>query len=86
VENSIIPFTSSAWLAGYHARSHKAKNWIHIQDFEFDAAVQSGVSSGGKKFIFKFLFSLEQRILTFPISKNRSPRYRNAFKIIRNDG
>ncbi|WP_438961148.1 WcaI family glycosyltransferase [Nonlabens sp.] len=60
---SIIPFTSSAWLAGYHAKSHKAKNWIHIQDFEFDAALQSGVSSGGKKFIFKFLFSLEQRIL-----------------------
>lgn len=60
---SIIPFTSSAWLAGYHARSHQVKSWIHIQDFEFDAALQSGVSSGGKKFIFKFLFSLEQRIL-----------------------
>lgn len=60
---SIIPFTSSAWLAGYHARSHKAKSWIHIQDFEFDAALQSGLSSGGKKFIFKFLFSLEKRIL-----------------------
>lgn len=60
---SIIPFTSSAWLAGYHARSHKAKSWIHIQDFEFDAALQSGLSSGGKKFIFKFLFGLEKRIL-----------------------
>lgn len=60
---SIIPFTSSAWLAGYHARSHKAKSWIHIQDFEFDAALQSGLSSGGKKFVFKFLFSLEKRIL-----------------------
>ncbi|WP_041567001.1 WcaI family glycosyltransferase [Nonlabens dokdonensis] len=60
---SIIPFTSSAWLGNYHARSHKAKSWIHIQDFEFDAALQSGLSSGGKKFIFKFLFSLEKRIL-----------------------
>ncbi|WP_405350992.1 WcaI family glycosyltransferase [Nonlabens sp. Asnod3-H03] len=60
---SIIPFTASAWLAGYHARSHKAKSWIHIQDFEFDAALQSGLSSGGKKLIFKYLFGLEKRIL-----------------------
>jgi colanic acid biosynthesis glycosyl transferase WcaI len=60
---SIIPFTASAWLGGYHARKHKASSWIHIQDFEFDAAVQSGLSSGGKKFMFKFLFSLERRIL-----------------------
>lgn len=60
---SIIPFTSSAWLGGYHARSHNARSWIHIQDFEFDAALQSGLSSGGKKFVFKFLFSLEKRIL-----------------------
>ncbi len=60
---SIIPFTSSAWLGNYHAKRHRAKNWIHIQDFEFDAAMQSGLSNGGKKFIFKFLFSLERRIL-----------------------
>ncbi|MEN8817183.1 MAG: WcaI family glycosyltransferase [Nonlabens sp.] len=60
---SIIPFTSSAWLGNYHAKRHNAKTWIHIQDFEFDAALQSGLSSGGKKFIFKFLFSLEKRIL-----------------------
>jgi colanic acid biosynthesis glycosyl transferase WcaI len=60
---SVIPFTASAWLGGYHARKHKAPSWIHIQDFEFDAALQSGISSGSKKFIFKFLFSLEQRIL-----------------------
>jgi colanic acid biosynthesis glycosyl transferase WcaI len=60
---SIIPFTASSWLGGYHARKHKAPSWIHIQDFEFDAALQSGLSSGSKKFIFKFLFSLERRIL-----------------------
>lgn len=60
---SVIPFTASAWLAGVHAKKHNAQNWIHIQDFEFDAALQSGLSSGGKKFIFKFLFSLERRIL-----------------------
>ncbi|WP_405370087.1 WcaI family glycosyltransferase [Nonlabens sp. Asnod2-A12] len=59
---SIVPFTASAWLGNYHARKHKAQNWIHIQDFEFDAALQSGLSSGGKKFIFKFLFGLERRI------------------------
>lgn len=60
---SIVPFTASAWLGNYHARKHKAQNWIHIQDFEFDAALQSGLSSGGKKFIFKFLFGLERSIL-----------------------
>ncbi|WP_164510803.1 WcaI family glycosyltransferase [Nonlabens xiamenensis] len=60
---SIIPFTTSAWLAGYHARKHKAKSWIHIQDFEFDAALQSGVSNGASNLIFKFLYSLETRIL-----------------------
>lgn len=59
---SIIPFTASAWLAGFHASSHKAKNWVHIQDFEFDAAVQSGLSRGEKKTMFKFLFSLEKHI------------------------
>ena len=59
---SIVPFTASAWLGNYHARKHKAQSWIHIQDFEFDAALQSGLSSGGKKFIFKFLFGLEKSI------------------------
>lgn len=42
---SIIPFTSSAWLGKRLARKCNAKHWIHIQDFEFDAAIESGLIS-----------------------------------------
>jgi colanic acid biosynthesis glycosyl transferase WcaI len=59
---SIIPFTTSAWLAGLHAKKHGIKSWIHIQDFEFDAAMQSGLS-GGKGWIFNVLFNIEKHIL-----------------------
>lgn len=59
---SVIPFTTSAWLAGLHAKKHSVKSWIHIQDFEFDAAMQSGLSSG-KGWAFYVLFNLEKRIL-----------------------
>jgi len=60
---SIIPFTSSAYLGNQHARKHKVPHWIHIQDFEFDAALQSGVSRSSKKQIFNQLFKIEARIL-----------------------
>jgi colanic acid biosynthesis glycosyl transferase WcaI len=59
---SIIPFTTSAYLGNLHAKKHKAPHWIHIQDFEFDAALQSGVSGSGKKNIFKQLFKIEGAI------------------------
>lgn len=59
---SIIPFTTSAYLGNGHARKHKAPHWIHIQDFEFDAALQSGVSGKGKKVIFNQLFKNESSI------------------------
>ncbi len=63
---SIIPFTSSAFLGNKLAKKHNAKHWIHIQDFEFDAAFQSGLLS--KKGIVQQvlehqLSSLERRIL-----------------------
>jgi colanic acid biosynthesis glycosyl transferase WcaI len=60
---SIIPFTTSAYLGARHARKHNVPHWIHIQDFEFDAALQSGVSGNGKKKIFNQLFKVESRIL-----------------------
>ncbi|MDP5077024.1 MAG: glycosyltransferase WbuB, partial [Nonlabens sp.] len=59
---SVIPFTTSAWLAGKHAKHHGIKSWVHIQDFEFDAAMQSGLS-GGKGWIFNILFDIEKRVL-----------------------
>jgi colanic acid biosynthesis glycosyl transferase WcaI len=60
---SIIPFTTSAYLGARHARKHNVPHWVHIQDFEFDAALQSGVSGNGKKRIFDQLFKVESRIL-----------------------
>jgi colanic acid biosynthesis glycosyl transferase WcaI len=62
---SIIPFTSSAWLGKKLAKRLHAKHWIHIQDFEFDAAIQSGIAA--KKvlgaFLPKILFNLESSLL-----------------------
>ncbi|WP_194851620.1 WcaI family glycosyltransferase [Nonlabens antarcticus] len=60
---SVIPFTTSAYLGNRHAIKHKAPHWIHIQDFEFDAALQSGISGTGKKQIFNQLFKVESGIL-----------------------
>jgi len=59
---SIIPFTSSAWLGNTLSRKRNAQHWIHIQDFEFDAAFQSGMA-GKKGFMYGQLMKLERRIL-----------------------
>jgi len=63
---SVIPFTSSAWLGNMLSRKRNAKHWIHIQDFEFDAAFQSGLTTAnrdGKGFVHTQLMKLERRIL-----------------------
>lgn len=60
---SIIPFTSSAWLGNMLSRKRNAKHWIHIQDFEFDAAFQSGVVASKKGVLYNTLMSLERSIL-----------------------
>ncbi|SCY32919.1 colanic acid biosynthesis glycosyl transferase WcaI [Nonlabens sp. Hel1_33_55] len=60
---SIIPFTTSAYLGNRHAKKRKTPHWIHIQDFEFDAALQSGVSGSSKKWVFEQLFRIESKIL-----------------------
>ena len=62
---SVIPFTSSSWLGNKLSRKHNAKHWIHIQDFEFDAAFQSGLASGKNRrsFLYNRLMKLETSIL-----------------------
>ncbi len=55
---AVIPFTSDVWLGKKLAQKHKAKLWIHIQDFEFDAAIEAKLS-GGNGFLFKILFKIE---------------------------
>lgn len=56
---SIVPFTSSILLGWFLKLRYKSKLWVHVQDFEFDAALQTGVSNKGKG-IYSFLFKLEK--------------------------
>lgn len=62
----VVPFTTSIVLGLLVAKLRGAKVWVHIQDFEFDAAVESGLAGeqrGVKAKIFKGLFALEQKLL-----------------------
>ena len=54
-----MPFTSSVFLGYIQKRRFKSKLWVHVQDFEFDAALQTGLSSN-KKLSFSLLFKLEK--------------------------
>lgn len=63
---AIVPFTSAAFLGGWVKRRLQAKLWVHIQDFEFDAAFQSGLMQSEKKagnFLYKLLMRLERYTL-----------------------
>jgi len=62
----VVPFTSSIFLGLLLAKFKSAKVWVHIQDFEFDAAVESGLAgekSGVKDKVFKILFWIEKKLL-----------------------
>lgn len=62
----VVPFTSSIALGLLLAKLRGAKVWVHIQDFEFDAAVESGLageSNGIKAKFFQGLFWLETKLL-----------------------
>ncbi len=41
----VVPFTLSILLGSFLKKRLGAKLWIHVQDFEFDAAVETGVLS-----------------------------------------
>lgn len=59
---SVVPYTSSVLLGWILKKKTKAKLWNHIQDFEFDAALQTGISTNPgelKKTMFKVLFGIE---------------------------
>jgi len=62
---SIIPFTSSAWLGNLLSKKLNAKHWIHVQDFEFDVALESGITSNSRlnKFFSNTLSKIERKIL-----------------------
>jgi colanic acid biosynthesis glycosyl transferase WcaI len=62
----VVPFTTSIFLGLVLAKLRGAKVWVHIQDFEFDAAVESGLAgkkSGIKSKIFNGLFWIEKKLL-----------------------
>lgn len=62
----VIPFTTSVLLGLILAKIRGAKVWVHIQDFEFDAAVESGLAGnqeGIKAKVFKYLFKIEKKLL-----------------------
>lgn len=61
----VVPFTSSIALGLLLSKLRGAKIWVHIQDFEFDAAVESGLAGeqgGLKTKIFNALFRLERKL------------------------
>ena len=59
---AVVPFTSSAFLGWIQKKRFNAKLWIHVQDFEFDAALQTGVSKKTNA-LFSLLFKIESWIL-----------------------
>jgi len=62
----VVPFTSSIALGLLLAKLRGAKVWVHIQDFEFDAAIESGLAGekgGVKSKLFGGLFWLEKKLL-----------------------
>jgi len=62
---SIIPFTSAAWLGKKLSKKLNAKHWIHVQDFEFDIALDTGIipNKSLNKIVTKKLFQIESKIL-----------------------
>ena len=62
---SVVPFTTSVFLGYIQKKRFKAKFWMHIQDFEFDAALQTGVGKN-KNIIFSLLFGLEKWLFSKP--------------------
>ena len=59
----VVPFTSTVFLGWILARLKGARLWVHVQDFEVDAILESGIASGEKgikKQVFQLLFSIER--------------------------
>ncbi|WP_204344462.1 WcaI family glycosyltransferase [Psychroserpens algicola] len=59
----IVPFTSSILLGWLLKLRYRSKLWIHIQDFEFDAAIDSGLLSSNKSFFITCILWVEKFLL-----------------------
>lgn len=62
---AIVPFTASAFLGWIQKKRFNSKFWIHIQDFEFDAALQSKKKSKAGP-AFSLMFRLESWLFSKP--------------------
>jgi colanic acid biosynthesis glycosyl transferase WcaI len=63
----IVPFTISIIPALFLSKIKKAKLWIHVQDFEFDLALESGIinkNNYAPSLLKKSIFSLETALLS----------------------
>lgn len=59
----IVPFTSTVLLGWLMKLRYRCKLWVHIQDFEFDAAIDSGLLSSNKSFFIKCILWVERTLL-----------------------
>ncbi len=59
---TIVPFTSSIIVGNRIAKKNKAKHWVHIQDFEFDAAHETKLT-GKANIVFRILYKIEKKLL-----------------------
>ncbi len=61
----IVPFTSAIFLGKILSKLKRAKLWVHVQDFEFDAASDSDLTNNKSKtsIFFKILFWVEKKLL-----------------------
>ncbi|WP_264560047.1 WcaI family glycosyltransferase [Flavobacterium sp. N2270] len=62
----IVPFTTNCFIGKLYSLIYKTKFWIHLQDFEFDLLIDSGIGSKKSfftKLFFKFLLKTESIIL-----------------------
>lgn len=63
---SVVPHSSTMLLGWILKKRKRAKLWHHIQDFEFDAAEQSGISKRSNilsRLFFGLLFKIESFLL-----------------------
>lgn len=63
----VVPFTTSILLGKALSILTKAPIWVHVQDFEFDAAMQTGIFSNNKYIrstFFKVLFYFEKKLFS----------------------
>ena len=61
---TVVPFTSTPLLGLMLAKLRSACLWVHIQDFEFDAAQEAGIAKGKLRFLFNILFKIEKYLLS----------------------